>query len=70
MAHVQPLERNEVQGKGASCETRTTSSGQGGGVARIVVAWRALCESFAPPLGYEDETGFHYGDAPKSADEA
>jgi len=47
-------------------ETRTTSSGQEGGVLRIIGACRAFFDSFAPPLGYEDETGFHYGDRPSA----
>jgi hypothetical protein len=60
------MEQNGVQGEWTSSggETVTTSSGQAGGVSRIVMAWRALCDSFTPPLGYEDETGFHYGDRP------
>ena len=47
-------------------ETQTTSSGQGGGVCRIIGACRAFFDSFSAPLGYEDETGFHYGSEPKT----
>ena len=47
-------------------ETQTASSGQGSGVCRIIGACRAFFDSFNAPLGYEDETGFHYGSEPKS----
>jgi hypothetical protein len=47
-------------------ETKTTSSGQDGGVCRIVGACRAFFDSFSAPLGYEDETGFHYGSRPEN----
>ena len=34
------------------------------GLSRITAGWRALIDCIAP-LGYEDETGFHYGELPK-----
>jgi hypothetical protein len=47
-------------------ETKTaSSSGQAGGASRIIMACREFFDSLAPPLGYEDETGFHYGAEPK-----
>ncbi len=42
------------------------SSETGWSLSRIAAAWRAFCNSFAP-LGYEDETGFHYGDRPEES---
>jgi hypothetical protein len=42
-------------------ETRTISSGQGGGVSRIIMVCREFFDSLVSPLGYEDENGFHYG---------
>lgn len=50
----------------SSGQTQTTSSGESNGVCRIIGACRAFFDSFAAPLGYEDETGFHYGDQPKN----
>jgi hypothetical protein len=70
MASLDPTTRND--GCEAECstssggETRTTSSGQEGGVLRIIGACRAFFDSFSAPLGYEDETGFHYGSGPKT----
>jgi len=45
-------------------ETDTNPSEQGWGLSRIVATCRAFYDSFAP-LGYEDETGFHYGNGPE-----
>jgi hypothetical protein len=39
-----------------------TSSGRLGCFARIVITWRAVI-NFLVPIGYEDETGFHYGES-------
>ena len=64
MASLHPTKRKdgcEAEGAAFGGETRTISSGQEGGVRRIIGACRAFFDSFAPPLGYEDETGFHYG---------
>jgi len=47
-------------------QTQTASSGQGGGVCRIIGACRAFFDSFSAPLGYEDDTGFHYGSEPSN----
>jgi hypothetical protein len=44
-------------------ETNTNSSEKGTGFSHILSIWRVFRDSFAP-LGYEDETGFHYGDRP------
>ena len=33
------------------------------GLSRVTAVWRALIDLIAP-LGYEDETGFHYGESP------
>ena len=66
MTSANPAGQSEDQGNWSSGEaTHTTSSGQGSGVSRIVTAWRTFFDSFMPPLGYEDETGFHFGDQPK-----
>jgi hypothetical protein len=66
MTSVRPITQNNVKGKWSSSdrETHTRSSKQGSGVMRLLAVWRAFCDSFAP-LGYEDETGFHYGDRPE-----
>ena len=32
---------------------------------RVAIAWRAVINHLAP-IGYEDETGFHYGEMPAS----
>jgi hypothetical protein len=64
MISLKPAEHNEGSGECRSLsggETSTTSSGQGGGVSRIITACREFFDSFSPPIGYEDETGFHYG---------
>lgn len=61
--------KNDESGEDRSSlgdETHTTSSGQGGGVSRIITFCREFFDSIAPPMGYEDETGFHYGSEPKS----
>ena len=34
------------------------------GLSRITTVWRALIDLIAP-VGYEDESGFHYGESPK-----
>ncbi|HWC58552.1 MAG TPA: hypothetical protein VHC44_02585 [Verrucomicrobiae bacterium] len=71
MATVRPILQDEGQGEwpsSSNSETNTTSTGQGSGFSRVIApSWRALRELFAPPMGYEDETGFHYGDPPKPA---
>jgi hypothetical protein len=54
------MAKNGLSGR----ETHTNSSAQSRGLSRIIGVWRAIRDSFAP-LGYEDETGFHYGDRPK-----
>jgi hypothetical protein len=45
-------------------ETKTNSFEPAWGLARLASIWRGFYDSFAP-LGYEDETGFHYGDRPE-----
>jgi len=62
----QEEERGECVSAAGGGETRTASSGQAGGVSRIFMACREFFDSLTPPLGYEDETGFHYGDRPKA----
>ena len=67
MTSLKPTEQNEGSGECRSSsggETRTVSSGQEGGVSRIITACREFFDSFSAPIGYEDETGFHYGDEP------
>jgi hypothetical protein len=67
MTTVHPTSQNDEAGLNSSSgETRTASSGQGGGMCRMISFCRELFDSFTPPLGYEDETGFHYGNEPKS----
>jgi hypothetical protein len=62
MASVHQISQNDSKWSSASGrETNTNSSEQGWGLPRFIAAWHAFRESFAP-LGYEDETGFHYGD--------
>jgi hypothetical protein len=34
---------------------------------RLLVRWHALTD-YLVPIGYEDETGFHYGEKPGRAD--
>jgi len=60
---AQNEDRGQWQASSAS-PTHTTSSGQDHGISRIVAVWRGLFQNVAP-MGYEDETGFHYGDAPQ-----
>jgi hypothetical protein len=66
MTSARPIAEREDQAEWPSTggATNTTSTGQGAGVSRIVTVWRGFLESFAPPLGYEDENGFHYGCEP------
>lgn len=70
MKSVSPMEGNEgcetQSATSSGGETTTASSGQGGGVCRIIGACRAFFDSFNAPLGYEDETGFHYGSEPSN----
>jgi len=69
MTSVRPIAQKSIQSKWSSPsgrETNTNSSEQCSGFSRIIATWRAFYDSFAP-LGYEDETGFHYGDRPKSS---
>ncbi|MGD0812052.1 MAG: hypothetical protein ABSA83_00460 [Verrucomicrobiota bacterium] len=39
-----------------------------GGWARLTIVWHAAINYFVP-VGYEDETGFHYGEMPAPAAE-
>ncbi|MBE0543763.1 MAG: hypothetical protein IH623_20655 [Verrucomicrobia bacterium] len=38
-----------------------------GGWQRIVARWEAAID-YVVPVGYEDETGFHYGEVPAEAE--
>jgi hypothetical protein len=65
MASVRHIAQNGSKWSSPSGrETNRNSSEQGWGLSRLTAAWRAFRDSFAP-LGYEDETGFHYGDRPE-----
>jgi hypothetical protein len=66
MTSVSPASQNG-KGKWSSPSGREINRNlpeQGRGITRILTSWRAFRDSLAP-LGYEDETGFHYGDRPE-----
>jgi len=45
--------------------TRDVPAAQTGHRTRLAVAWRAAI-NYLVPVGYEDDTGFHYGERPES----
>lgn len=50
---------SQLHKKGVESELALSSTD--GRLARIAVKWEAVMD-FLVPLGYEDDTGFHYGE--------
>jgi hypothetical protein len=44
----------------------TVPAARPGSLARIAVLWHTAI-NYLVPIGYEDETGFHYGGMPESS---
>lgn len=46
-----------------ACKNRVQPAAQTGSLPHVNSFWQTLLDWIAP-LGYEDETGFHYGEMP------
>jgi len=69
MTTVRHLSEKGVQPESpaSSGDAAITASARLGCFTRVVATWHAAI-NFLVPIGYEDETGFHYGEPPARND--
>jgi hypothetical protein len=63
---------SHIEGVPGGWESSSDSGGlnvpaaRSGGWTRLTIVWHAAI-NYLVPIGYEDETGFHYGEMPEPA---